>query len=86
MVGFPQVALPGVGTRGRVWAAVVRRGRPGVPSVKASGAGVGAGRQSLGVTVAALRRRGGCCRASRSGGFLRVRLTVEAACLRSAIR
>jgi hypothetical protein len=39
---FPQVAPPCIGSSGLVWAAVVSRGRLGVPFLKASGAGVGA--------------------------------------------
>ena len=62
MVGFPQVAAPCVGSGGLVGTAVVSRGRPDVPSLKASGAGGDAWGQSLGVTVAALRRHGGCGR------------------------
>jgi hypothetical protein len=62
VVRFPQVAPPCVWSSGLVWAAVVSRGGPGVPSLKASGAGVGAWRQSLGVTVATLKRHGGCGR------------------------
>jgi hypothetical protein len=62
VVGFPQVAAPCLGSGGLVGTAVVSRGRPGLPSLKASGAGGGAGRQSLGVTVATLRRHGGCGR------------------------
>jgi hypothetical protein len=59
VVGFSQVAAPCAGSGGRVRAAVVSRGRPGVSSLKASGAGGDAWRQSLGVTVAGVRRHGG---------------------------
>jgi hypothetical protein len=59
---FSQVVPPCTGSSGLVRAAVVSRGRPGVPPLKAFGAGIGAWRQSLGVTVARLRRHGGCGR------------------------
>ena len=59
MLRFSQAVPPCTGNRGLVRAVVVSRGRPGVPALKASGAGRGTWRQSLGVTVARLRRHGG---------------------------
>ena len=67
MVGFPPVAALCLGTRGLVGAVVVSRERPGVPFLKVFGAGAGAWRQSLGVTVVALRRTPGSPRYSLGG-------------------